>query len=178
MSTLVVMLVTAGTRMERMVDQITDSVFLTGATGFVGMELLARYLERTDRRVYALVRGADDRDAAARMERTLLSLFGPDHPYAERVVPVRGDITRPGLGIWGGVDRIAERVGEIVHGAASVSFEMPLQEARTINVDGTRRMLEFAERCQARGGLRRFSGTSGISGGGTLPGIKRGGDRV
>jgi thioester reductase-like protein len=139
------------------VDPITDSVFLTGATGFVGMELLARYLERTDRRVYALVRAADDREAAARMERTLLSLFGPEHRYAQRVVAVRGDITRPGLGIWGGVDRIAERVGEIVHGAASVSFEMQLQAARTINVDGTRRMLEFAERCHARGGLRRFS---------------------
>ena len=138
-------------------DQITDSVFLTGATGFVGMELLARYLERTDRRVYTLVRAADDREAAARIERTLLSLFGPDHPYARRVVAVRGDITRPGLGIWGGIDDLAERVGEIVHGAASVSFELELQAARTINVDGTRRMLEFAERCNARGGLRRFS---------------------
>jgi long-chain acyl-CoA synthetase len=157
MSTLVVMLVAVGPRTERTVDQIQDSVFLTGATGFVGMELLARYLERTDRRVYALVRGADDREAAARMERTLLSLFGPEHPYAERVVAVRGDITRPGLGIWGGVEEIAERVGEIVHGAASVSFEMQLQAARAINVDGTRRMLEFAERCHARGGLRRFS---------------------
>ena len=138
-------------------DQIPDSVFLTGATGFVGMELLARYLERTDSRVYALVRGADDREVAARMERTLLSLFGPGHPHAARVVAVRGDITRPGLGIWGGVDALAERVGEIVHGAASVSFELDLQQARTINVDGTRRMLEFAERCHARGGLRRFS---------------------
>jgi thioester reductase-like protein len=157
MSTLIVMLATAGPSSERMVDQITNSVFLTGATGFVGMELLARYLERTDRRVYTLVRAADDREAAARMERTLLSLFGPEHAYAQRVVAVRGDVTRPGLGIWGGVDRVAERVGEIVHCAASVSFEMQLQAARAINVDGTRRMLEFAERCDARGGLRRFS---------------------
>ncbi len=130
---------------------------LTGATGFVGMQLLARYLERTDRRVYALVRGADHREAAARIERTLLYLFGPGHPYGERVVAVRGDITQPRLGIAAGLDGLAERVGEIVHGAASVSFELDLQVARTINVDGTRRMLEFAERCQARGGLRRFS---------------------
>jgi thioester reductase-like protein len=139
------------------VDRVTDGVLLTGATGFVGMELLARYLQRSDRRVYALVRGADDRAVAARMERTLLRLFGPGHPYAERVVAVRGDITRPGLGIRGGLDGLAERVSEIVHGAASVSFELGLQAARAINVDGTRRMLELAERCQARGGLRRFS---------------------
>ncbi len=138
-------------------DRKTDGVLLTGATGFVGTQLLARYLERTDRRVYALVRGADHHEAAARMERTLVSLFGPGHPYAERVVAVRGDITRPGLGIRAGLDGLAERVNEIVHGAASVSFELGLQAARTINVDGTRRMLELAERCQARGGLRRFS---------------------
>ncbi len=132
-------------------------MLLTGATGFVGMELLARYLEHTDRRVYALVRGADDGEAAARMEQTLLCLFGADHPYAERVVAVRGDITRPGLGLQGRVDGIAERVSEVVHGAASVSFELELKDARAINVGGTRRVLEFAERCDARGGLRRFS---------------------
>src|SRR5271154_1382071 len=121
------------------------------------MELLARYLERSDRRVYALVRGAHDREVAARMERTLECLFGTDHPYAERVVAVRGDITRRRLGMRGGFDELAEQVNEIVHGAASVSFELSLEAARAINVEGTMRVLEFAERCQARGGLRRFS---------------------
>jgi thioester reductase-like protein len=138
-------------------DLRSDGVLLTGATGFLGMELLARYLERSDRRVYALVRGADGRHAAARMERTLLSLFGPGHPYGERVVAVRGDVTRPGLGLRGRRDDLAERVSEIVHSAASVSFELGLEASRTINVDGTRRVLEFAEHCRALGGLRRLS---------------------
>jgi long-chain acyl-CoA synthetase len=139
------------------VDRTTDAVFLTGATGFVGMELLTRYMERTDRCVYALVRGADDREVEARMERTLLGLFGPANPYAGRVIAVRGDVTRPDLGISGGLDWLADRVSEIVHGAASVSFELELQAARAINLDGTRRVLEFAERCHARGALRRVS---------------------
>jgi long-chain acyl-CoA synthetase len=137
--------------------QVSSGVLLTGATGFLGMELLARYLELTERRVYALVRGADDQEAAARMRNVLISLFGADHPYAERVVAVRGDITRSGLGLRGDGDGLAEQVGEIVHGAASVSFEVGLEAARAINVDGTRRVLEFAERCHRRGGLRRLS---------------------
>jgi thioester reductase-like protein len=136
---------------------MSDGVLLTGATGFVGMEVLARYLERTDRRVYALVRGANERDVTARLRHTLRSLFGADHPYARRVVAVRGDITRPGLGLRGRRDQLAERVSEVVHGAASVSFELGLEDMRQVNVEGTRRVLEFAERCQARGGLRRFS---------------------
>jgi thioester reductase-like protein len=40
-------------------------VLLTGATGFVGMELVARYLERSDRDVITLVRAADDDGARA-----------------------------------------------------------------------------------------------------------------
>jgi thioester reductase-like protein len=136
---------------------VSDGVLLTGATGFVGMELLARYLERTDRRVYALVRGANERDVTARVKHTLLCLFGADHPYARRVVAVRGDITRPGLGLGSRRDQLAERVSEVVHGAASVSFELGLEDLRKINVEGTRRVLEFAERADARGGLRRFS---------------------
>jgi thioester reductase-like protein len=134
----------------------SDGVLLTGVTGFIGMELLVRYLERTDRRVYAFVRGKDDREATARVERTLLSLFGSDHPYGDRVVALRGDIGRPGLGMRRG-DRLAEMVSEIVHGAASVSFELGLEDARAVNVEGTRRMLKFAQLCQRRGGLRRFS---------------------
>ena len=70
---------------------------------------------------------------------------------------MRGDITRPGLGLRGRRDALAEHVSEIVHGAASVSFELGLEASRAINVEGTRRVLEFAERCQARGGLRRLS---------------------
>jgi long-chain acyl-CoA synthetase len=142
---------------ERADDLAQGGVLLTGATGFVGMELLARYLERSERRVYALVRGADRHEAAARMQRTLHFLFGADHPYAERVVAVRGDITRPCLGLRGRRDALAEEVSEIVHGAASISFELGLEDSRAINVEGTRRVLAFAERCAARGGLRRLS---------------------
>ncbi|HEV3072374.1 MAG TPA: SDR family oxidoreductase [Solirubrobacteraceae bacterium] len=144
----------AETRAE---DPTSRGVLLTGATGFIGMELLARYLERTDRRVYVLVRGANDDAVAARVEHTLHRLFGADHPYAERVIAVRGDITRPALGLRGKRDGLAEEVSEIVHGAASVSFELGLEASRAINVEGTRRVLEFAERCCVRGGLRRLS---------------------
>jgi thioester reductase-like protein len=134
-----------------------DGILLTGATGFLGMELLARYLERTDRPIYALVRGASERDVAARVERTLRCLLGPRHPYRERVVAVRGDITRARLGIGPRGDALCERVSEIVHGAASVSFENELETSRAINVEGTRHVLEFAEGCDARGELRRFT---------------------
>src|SRR5436305_3777817 len=135
-----------------------EPIFLTGATGFVGMELLARYLEGTDREVFALVRGRDDAEADARLRATVGRILPDAGLYADRLVAVRGDVTQPGLGLS---DRrraaIACEVGEIVHSAASVSFSLPLPESRAINVEGTRRMLEFAELCSRCGGLRRLS---------------------
>jgi thioester reductase-like protein len=122
------------------------------------MELMARFLERDDRQVYALVRAASDQEATARVEGALRLLFGARHPYSARVVAVRGDLTGPGLGIRERRrDWLAARVGEVVHAAASVSFADRLGAARAVNLAGTQRMLEFAEHCQIRAGFRRFT---------------------
>ncbi|MGN6372260.1 MAG: SDR family oxidoreductase, partial [Solirubrobacteraceae bacterium] len=136
-----------------------NSVLLTGATGFVGMHVLARYLQRTEQHVYALVRGSSAHNAQRRIEQTLNLLFGERHPYGDRVTAVRGELTRPNLGVGDAesCERLAQEVGEIVHAGASVSFGLDLPTSRSINVEGTRRVLELAERCQRRGGLRRLS---------------------
>lgn len=136
-------------------------VLLTGATGFLGMELLARYLERSERTVFALVRARDDQEAAARLRAAAHEVVPDAERYDGRLVAVRGDVAAPGLGLEVAArDALAEQVTEIVHSAASVEFTLPLEEARRINVEGTRAMLDLAERCQARGGLRRFSHVS------------------
>ena len=148
-----------GAEVGEAVDRTTDGVFLTGATGFVGMELLARYLERTDRRVYALVRGADDGEVAARMRaHAALPVRPATTPTPSGWSRVRGDITRPGLGLRGQARR-ARRAGERDRARRGVRVlrARARRHAREINVEGTRRVLEFAERCHARGGLRRFS---------------------
>jgi thioester reductase-like protein len=131
---------------------MNGDVLITGATGFVGMELLARYLERTDRRVVALIRAADDEGARARLRAVLVNLFGERQAarYTRRADAVAGELTAPGLGCARRTE-LAERVTTIVHSAASISFTLPLEEARAINLDGTRRMLEFAQLAGERG---------------------------
>ncbi len=74
----------------------SGDVLLTGATGFVGMELVARYLERSDRNLITLVRAADDAAAQARMNAVLDDLFGERAgDYRGRVRAVAGDVTTP-----------------------------------------------------------------------------------
>jgi long-chain acyl-CoA synthetase len=120
---------------------MSPAVFLTGATGFVGGEVLVRLLERTDREVVALVR-ADDAAAARARLYGVLERLGVE-AEAGRVHAVAGDITADGPWLD---DAVAARVGSIVHCAASVSFSLGLDESRVINVEGTRRVLDLAER--------------------------------
>jgi thioester reductase-like protein len=136
-------------------DMHGSPLFLTGATGFVGMELLARYLERTDRTVFALVRGSDDAEAQARLDATVARMLPDPDTYAGRAIAVRGDVTSSRLGMSEeGHAQLAAEIGEIVHAAASVSFALPLRESRTINVRGTRHVLQFAHSVES---LRRLS---------------------
>jgi thioester reductase-like protein len=134
------------------------SVLITGATGFIGTEVLARYLQHDDRRVIAIVRGRDGDEATARLRHVLRTFFGDEGAHADRVRAVPGDIEQPGLGMDPRRRALlAQEVTDIVHSAASVSFSLPLRQSRDINVEGTRQMLEFGQLCERRGGLRRFS---------------------
>ena len=118
-------------------------VLLTGATGFLGMEVLARLLERTDREVLCLVRARDDAAAEQRLDDVLATLYGDASGHRARVRALAGDLTS-------GVRAPDEEIDVVCHCAASISFDMPLDEARAINVEGTRAMLELARAAGAR----------------------------
>ena len=75
-------------------------VFLTGATGFLGMEVLARLLEAGDREVVALVRARDDAARPASASTACSRSCGAiRRRTATASAPCAGDLTQPGLGI-------------------------------------------------------------------------------
>jgi thioester reductase-like protein len=140
----------------------SGELLITGATGFVGMEVLGRFLESSEERIITPIRAADDDAATARIRGTLRELFGiRARRYERRVQAIAADLTEPGLGLRSEQrEELARRVEQIIHSAASVSFSLPLEEAREINVRGTRRVLELAELAQERGGLKRYAHVS------------------
>src|SRR4051794_34923375 len=139
-----------------MLPSRTDAVLLTGATGFVGSAVLARILERSDRPVVALVRARDDAAAADRLRAALLDAGAID--LAGRCTAIAADLEHDDLGLsLRTLEELARVCDEVIHCGASVSFTLPLDEARAINVGGAARMAELADRAASRGGgLRRF----------------------
>jgi long-chain acyl-CoA synthetase len=68
---------------------------------------------------------------------------------------------------------LAEEIGAVLHCAASISFDLPLEEARAINVEGTREMIGFGREAKALGRLERFLHVSTAYVAGAYPGTFR-----
>lgn len=128
------------------------TVFLTGATGFLGKVVLERILRRRQAlgvaRVVALLRAQDTNAAARRLEREVLSAACFEGISAEDRVCVEalpGDVTEPFCGLPDAA-RVALGAGpvRVVHCAASIEFDLPAAEAARINVRGALHVLELA----------------------------------
>jgi len=125
---------------------MSDAVLLTGGTGFLGLAFLARLLEQDEGpEVFLAVRAEDAEEADGRVAKLLSQLYEDPPASASRLHPVCAELTASGLGLAAD-DRqtISANVNRVVHCAASVEFTLPLDEAREINVEGTRRVLEVA----------------------------------
>lgn len=149
--------------------------FVTGATGFVGGELLVQLLTTSPRSVICLVRANNSAHAAERGTSRLAELLGATEAsrYLDRVRWVQGDLASDQFG-WSPAQwsAMASTVDEIFHSAASVSFDLPLGDAHEINVCGTKRVHALAEAAQqAHGGFRRFHHVSTAYVAGTTKGL-------
>jgi HAD superfamily hydrolase (TIGR01490 family) len=124
-----------------------EHVLLTGATGFLGQATLERLLsDYPSTRITALVRRSGKASGAARLAgltrkpifRTLRERIGSAAvaaALAERVNVVEGDLAE-------GVPAIPDDVTVVLHCAATISFDPPIDEAFAINVQGAVHLYE------------------------------------
>ncbi|MEW2066807.1 amino acid adenylation domain-containing protein [Streptomyces sp. NPDC007346] len=125
-------------------------IFLTGATGFLGIYLLRELLATTDATVHCLVRADSDAHAMDRIQANARHYFKDDlagHRAAGRISAVRGDLAAPRLGLSeDAFDRLARLVDVVHHPGGLVNFIYPYAHMRAANVDGTREIIRLAAR--------------------------------
>jgi thioester reductase-like protein len=126
-------------------------VLLTGATGFVGMEVLARLIGREDVEIIALIRARDPDHARRRLDGVLERLYEDPKDLRSRLIALPADVRAEQLGL-SRTDRrlISSTADAVVHCAASISFDLPREAAMNTNAAGTARLLALAA------GMRRL----------------------
>jgi alcohol-forming fatty acyl-CoA reductase len=128
-------------------------LFVTGTTGFLGTNLLERLLRSVpDCELVLLVRAGRRSTVEQRLAREILKNDAFDRLRAElgaeefaemtarRITAVAGDVGRDGLGLdAAGRDQFAS-CDIVIHSAATVSFDSPLDAAVEVNLMGPTRI--------------------------------------
>ncbi|KAE9044072.1 Linear gramicidin synthase subunit D [Phytophthora rubi] len=132
-----------------MVSLSPRNIFLTGATGFLGVHLLHALLKDSTSIVFCLVRAADEDAAMARIKKALkdFSLLDEAQKFdlEDRVVPVPGNLAQPLLGLDGdSFKMLATEIDAILHNGADVNLVKPYSALKSVNVLGTQEVLRLA----------------------------------
>ena len=146
----------------------TETVFITGATGFLGGYVANELLtSHPHLRLAALVRAKDEQQAIEKLWRGLQLHMDGDRFWEllPRVEIVYGDLHSPGLGIAAEQrERLIAEVGSILHIAASLNRKSAKACLNT-NLRGTLSVVQLArEIADGPGpGLRRYSHVSTVA---------------
>jgi NAD(P)-dependent dehydrogenase (short-subunit alcohol dehydrogenase family) len=116
------------------------SYFVTGATGFIGRNLIELLLER-EGTIHVLVREG----SRGRLEE-LRARWGADE---DRIVPIVGDLAQPHLGLLDKVDELKGEIDHFFHLAAIYDMTADAESQRLANVEGTRHAVELAADIEA-----------------------------
>ncbi|HEY7087639.1 MAG TPA: SDR family oxidoreductase [Tepidisphaeraceae bacterium] len=132
-------------------------VLLTGATGALGPALAAELLASDPTRILEVLIRAGNVPVAQRFEQWLALVElemtarpnGSPANWKKRVHVVAGDVRCDGLGLSAAShQQLAGQVNTIIHAAADTQFLNSLDDLWETNVEGTRRVIDFAQRCR------------------------------
>ncbi len=140
------------------------SILLTGGTGFLGTALVEKILRNLPELgcLYLLIRPSRERDAAARFDNDVLGSaafrrlrreLGDafDEHVSQKVRVLEGDVHAPSLGLGEeDISELSREVDVVIHSAASVVFDAPLDAAVESNVHGTLDLLRLARGWEKR----------------------------
>lgn len=133
-----------------------ELIFMTGATGVLGQDLVKELLETTSSNIAILARAKNRHSHSERVKKILTGLGLHGH-LGKRIHVLEGDVTHHKLGIKKEDLEFLECECKVFyHIAALTALNGTEKECREINVGGTEHALELALDLWKKGKLERF----------------------
>ena len=162
--------------------KLNDVIFFTGATGFIGTQIVRRLIKKGDTCIIVLVRGKTFEYAYRHLSRSWwewpdlmeeiegLKKFNIDDYRDNKINLINGDITVENLGLDDYIyNFLVDNLTHLVHTAADIRLNASLEDLRRINVHGTENLIKLATDAHKNHGISRFShlSTAYVAGGRT-----------
>jgi len=129
-------------------QKLPNAIFLTGATGFVGIYILRQLLQETNAEISCLVRTDDSNQAYSRLLEQFKWYF-PDENltrFKSRVRVYAGNITQANLGLpLSEYAQLSRMIDMVFHCAADIRLFGVYEELQKTNVGGTRNVVQLVE---------------------------------
>ena len=131
-------------RNQNAYEKKDGDILLTGSTGFLGIHLLEELYKTTNKNIYCIIRNK------IKFEEYIKMFTKIKYPNS-RIIPIIGDIIDEKLGVTDNIYKeLLNKIADVYHSAASVSFFCPWENAKTINYVGTCNVIAFAEKSRAK----------------------------
>ncbi|KAF9413057.1 hypothetical protein HW555_008609 [Spodoptera exigua] len=149
---------------HKKMDELTENgtrqyknavVFVTGGTGFLGKQLIEKLIRSTKlSKVFVVLRpkkgkGVEERLSELLKEPVFDKLRKKQPEFAEKIIPVAGDVSELNLGIgdqeW---HILTDEVNIIFHLAATTRFDASIRESTLINIRGAKEALRLGKECK------------------------------
>ncbi len=133
--------------------QETDvgNILLAGATGYLGIHILADYLDNDKGTAYCLVRGKDKTDSTMRLQDLLNFYFGDKYANMTRIEVICADLQKDKFGLADNeYSYFLGNVDTVINCAASVKHYGSYKYFYEANVETTKRLIEFCKSADAK----------------------------
>ena len=126
-------------------------IFLTGATGFLGVHLLHELLEKTSANIHCLVRAENVSEARNKLKNKLSFYQLWNEQHSQRIIPIVGNLEKNLLGLSEKeFQDLASQIDVIYHNGASVNLIYPYSVLKPANVLGTQEILRLASQIKIK----------------------------
>lgn len=148
-----------------------STYFITGATGVLGSAIVRELLMFSSHRLVLLIRAEDAAALQKRVEQLMTFLEVDSGMARSRIEPIRGNTEMLEFGLDSAdYVRLGASVTHIIHSAAIVRMNLPLDIARHAAVGAADNVMQLARLCRKNGILQKVEMVSTVGVGGRWKG--------
>ena len=130
-------------------ERVLKNTLLVGATGFLGIHVLAELLKDDTIKIFCLIREDPSTSPENKLKNKFMYYFGSDLSYlfGKRLFVINGDVTKPLLGLTTEqLDLLGSEISTVINCSSIVKHYGEYSLFEKVNIIGVKNLVDFCEK--------------------------------